>query len=286
MKKFNILITIVTTLMPLWLSASAFKPTFVADKPKVCLEKNAMSELVTFTNTTEEALWTGKITYNWKFINTTTKDSTSKTGYGPFSILLAEGDWVVVLDAIDEKTPEPNRGFSKQQIYVGRKKAIIMPKQIIACVGSFAELTANEGFEQYIWLKNKDTIGKTQNILVAGEGIYKLTAVSYANCMSEDSVKVLREICSATDDMQATNRLKISPNPATDKINATAAFNSSVNLSISITDVMGREVLNENMGNASQFEKEIDVSAFAKGIYHLRYLLDGHIAKTERLIIK
>lgn len=286
MKHIKKIYTIAVILLPFWASASAFKPTFVVDKPKVCLDKNAMSEMVTFSNTTEEALWTGKITYNWKFINTNTKDSTLKTGFGPYSVELTEGDWVVVLSAVDEKTPEPNRGFSTQDIYIGRKKTIIMPTEVKACIGSSAMLAANNGFEQYIWLKDKDTVGKTQKIMVDGAGNYNLRAISFANCISNDSVKVIREICSSIDDVQAINKFTISPNPATDELHISALMNNKVNLTISISDIMGKEVVNQNMGIANRFEKTIDISNLNKGIYQLHYQLDGQTAKIERIIIK
>ncbi len=289
MKNLNYLLKLMFVVLPLWAHAGDLKPKFEVDKPKVCLESRANSEMITFTNTTEEGLWTGNITYQWKFLNLNTKDSIVKNGSGPYTLPLTEGDWLVLVTAEDEKTPQKNRGVERDTVYIGRKKMIKMVREVTACIGSVAEINGPLGFEKYVWLKEKDTVGTNRILKVlAGAGKYDLMATSYAGCQSEDTVTLIREKCNPTalEENLYIQNIKISPNPATDFVNIGVTLGTVSELQVSFIDAMGKEVRVENLGTNSSFEKNIDIANMGSGLYQLRYLVNGNTVKTERLVIK
>ena len=289
MKNLNYLLKLVLVILPMWATAGTLKPTFDVDKPKVCLEPRATSEVVTFTNTTEEGLWTGNITYVWRFVNLTSKDSIIKNGPGPYTLTLTEGDWAILVTAEDEKTPKKNVGEERDTVYIGRKKLIKMVSEVTACIGSVAEINGGFGFEKYLWLKGKDTVGTNRILKVpVGSGKYDLFATSYAGCKSQDSVLLKREICNPTaiEENKLVQQIKISPNPATDFVTIGVALVTIGELKISFVDAMGKEVRVENLGTNSSFEKNIDLVNMTKGLYQVRYLVNGNAVKTERLVIQ
>ena len=73
--------------------------------------------------------------------------------------------------------------------------------------------------------------------------------------------------------------LNIYPNPAKDFI----SFNSSTNINtITVYDMNGKVVRNYN---PNRFTYTIDISDYAKGIYHAE-ISNGISTKTEKFIIK
>ena len=49
---------------------------------------------------------------------------------------------------------------------------------------------------------------------------------------------------------------------------------------------MGTIAYAESFESDKQFEKTIDVSSLAKGVYYLQYQLDGRTAKTEKIVVR
>ncbi len=288
MKNLNHLLISILIILPLWASGSAFRPTFKADKPKVCLGNDVTSEVITFTNTTDESLWTGTITYTWKFVNPTTKDTLTKVGYGPYTLTLTEGDWAVIISAIDEKMPKKNEGSSQQTIYLGRSTSIDMKHDYFGCNNAIVELDGGPGFEKYFWFKGADTVGQSRKVQVSsGQGKYNLTAISYAGCVSKDSANITREICTSVLEEQSGNIFVIAPNPATDIIHVRGAMvNNTGELKLLILDIMGKEIMVENMSSMNNFDKTLDLSILPRGMYNVQYMVNGRKVKSDRIILK
>lgn len=288
MKNFNQVLIFILIALPILANGSAFRPTFQADKPKVCLSSNETSKAITFTNTTDETLWTGKITYLWKFVNPITKDTLTKEGYGPFTLTLTEGDWLVIISAEDEKEPKKNSGSSEQIIYLGRNTSIVMNHEYVGCNDALVELDGGPGFEKYFWFKGPDTVGVSRKVKVfSGEGKYILKAFSYASCVSKDSANITREICTSVLEEKSGDILVIAPNPATDIVHIRGILASNTGeLKLSILDAMGKEVMMENMGSINNFDKSIDLSSLPKGLYHIRCMVNGRKIKSDRIILK
>lgn len=286
MKNLYIFFISIIFIAPTLLYGGDLRPTFEVDKPKVCLTPSATSESITFTNTTQEALWTGTITYTWKFINTTVKDTILKNGPGPFTISMTEGDWLVRLDAIDEETPEKNKGFSTQNVYIGRQKKIVIGAVPFGCEGSEVIVDGGSGFEKYTWLRGKDTVGVAQKLKTTSSGEYQLHAISFAGCASKDVVTVKLSLCTALEEGSIDKRFISGPNPTSDILKVNVALPQSSSLKLSLINLMGIISHSETFDSNKQFEKEIDVSGLAKGVYYLQYQLDGKIAKSEKIIVR
>ncbi|MCD4772082.1 MAG: T9SS type A sorting domain-containing protein [Bacteroidales bacterium] len=79
--------------------------------------------------------------------------------------------------------------------------------------------------------------------------------------------------------------MNIYPNPSSDFINIELKNTDSKQLSISISDMSGRIVFQENVKTiSSNYSKKIDVSAFAKGNYLLN-IKSGNKRNTEKFVV-
>ena len=82
------------------------------------------------------------------------------------------------------------------------------------------------------------------------------------------------------------NGLKVYPNPATKIINISLVPQYlDDEVSIQLFDLSGRDILNHSYTAQSDFNKSIDVSSFAKGVYYLK-ITNGKDSATEKIILK
>jgi photosystem II stability/assembly factor-like uncharacterized protein len=87
------------------------------------------------------------------------------------------------------------------------------------------------------------------------------------------------------DEPGLAGQLNIYPNPVKDKLYIQLADKKSLDISITITDLLGKTVFNKTFGLETQYQTEaIDVSSLKEGIYMLR-LSDGTSIYTRKIII-
>lgn len=152
------------------------------------------------------------------------------------------------------------------------------PDTINIISGQIINLNAGSGFTSYLW----NTNATTQTINVSATGIYSVTVTDSHNCTGGDSiyVNVMVGVVAVSDNLLAY----VYPNPSSGRFfvvidNATGAFN------LEVTDALGRVVFREQKQNRPSYQKLIDLSAEAKGIYYLHVSgVQGDI--TRRLIIE
>ena len=79
---------------------------------------------------------------------------------------------------------------------------------------------------------------------------------------------------------------KVFPNPASDLITVTAIPDHNQTIRISIADLSGKQVYQEELNyNSGLLEKQIDLSTYRKGVYLVQLNLNGKV-QTEKLIIQ
>lgn len=144
-----------------------------------------------------------------------------------------------------------------------------------------ATITANNAnADSYQW------IYCASGLDVAGETNQSFTATvngSYACIVNQGGCEDTTE-CVVIDfiglEEQELNRLSVTPNPSNGKFNV--SFAQAKNTELSVTDLNGRLLFNEEYFNVS--ETELDLS-LPTGVYLLTVLRDGHKA-TQRLVIE
>jgi hypothetical protein len=81
------------------------------------------------------------------------------------------------------------------------------------------------------------------------------------------------------------NNFTIFPNPAENRVKINFTLNTFQNIQLTIIDIMGNKVYTENMTNyIGNYNKLIDISSFAKGLYMIHLKTDGGIFN-QKLVI-
>ncbi|MCH8555056.1 MAG: GEVED domain-containing protein [Schleiferiaceae bacterium] len=87
----------------------------------------------------------------------------------------------------------------------------------------------------------------------------------------------------STADLQLEQRINVYPNPSTGLFNVTFGLEGTQDVSMRVMSPSGQTILEKNLGrNAGNFQTQIDLSGFAKGIYLLQVQTQNGIA-TKRL---
>lgn len=93
----------------------------------------------------------------------------------------------------------------------------------------------------------------------------------------------------AVTSLNATNLVatsKIYPNPASTTLNIQLKSIGAANLKVSISDIVGKEVMTVGEYGISELNREVNISHFQKGSYIVNYLVNGQPAKAEMLVVK
>jgi len=125
------------------------------------------------------------------------------------------------------------------------------------------------------------------NPSTAGVGIHSITyTITAYGCSNATSQNITVQSCLGIDENLSFPGLTLYPNPTSGMFNI-AISNANFNeLLISITDIQGKEVYNEQDKNiTSDYNKQIDVKKLAKGIYYIKLSTDADV-KIQKLIIQ
>jgi hypothetical protein len=78
------------------------------------------------------------------------------------------------------------------------------------------------------------------------------------------------------------------PNPASDAVYANLNLKSANNVTVIVTDLMGRQVATKAFGRVSEINNAeiFNAASLAKGMYTVTYVLDGTPAKSDLVVVK
>lgn len=79
---------------------------------------------------------------------------------------------------------------------------------------------------------------------------------------------------------------KLYPNPVSDMAKVELNLKSASSVKVTLSDVMGKEVMTIADGTFSDLTKEFSVATLNKGIYTVNYYINGEAAKAEMLMVK
>ncbi len=79
---------------------------------------------------------------------------------------------------------------------------------------------------------------------------------------------------------------KIYPNPTSDNARVELELKSASNVKVTLSDLMGKEVMTISEGTISSLSQDFSVANLNKGIYSVNYFVNGASAKSELLMVK
>jgi hypothetical protein len=86
------------------------------------------------------------------------------------------------------------------------------------------------------------------------------------------------------DEYSTLKDLSVYPNPATAMLHISFGILEGNDASVQLIDLKGQQVFTEKIQGANTFNKDIDVTAFAKGVYSLRIITSGETINKQVVI--
>lgn len=195
--------------------------------------------------------------YEWSDGSTTNSLVVNQAGTYAVTATSSEGcdaaDTIVVLDVLPD------------QVDLGANMEGLGP----IFIGAGAQYTS------YLW----NTGSTSQTLAITISGTYSITVVDTNGCNSMDEVTV--KIWPTGVQAPSTNGLMVYPNPATEFVTV-KADQVRDNVTVRITDMTGREVMNQVVTLHTGEEVNMNVSDLSPGNYML--ILSNDAFKEERII--
>jgi len=226
--------------------------------------------------------------WQWSFPGATPSTSGAKN---PFNICY---DTVGFYDVqlIATNTDGSDTKLKTAYITVTPNPLVTAPPDTTICVGEPFQLnavgTGGTGSLTYTW--NPPTFlscTNCQNPICTPTSIitYNVIVTDINNCSDAASVTISVVVCSGIEENDGNYQLKIYPNPGKNNVTLTMNISKPQDINISIFDVKGKRIYNDYEKHFSgTYNKQIDLSNYAKGLYHLQVVTKDGVVNRKVVI--
>ncbi len=111
----------------------------------------------------------------------------------------------------------------------------------------------------------------------------RVGAIYLSNIQAGSSVVVASTSSSSSSLVAST---KLFPNPVSDQANLELNLQATSSVKVTLSDLMGKEVMTIAEGTMTSLTKEFSVANLNKGLYTVNYFVNGAAAKSELLMVK
>ncbi len=145
---------------------------------------------------------------------------------------------------------------------------IDLPESLNACSDELFEYTISDSYNYIIW--SDDSEEATYSTTYTSEGEYSVwVTVGNNYCESVDTMTVVVTICSDISNNLNSGEFSLYPNPTNSNI--TLSINDyQGNVSYSVIDINGKEIISNIMFIDNNYNEEIDLQNCVPGMYFLR----------------
>lgn len=143
---------------------------------------------------------------------------------------------------------------------------------------SFTNTSTNG--DSYLWNfgdgTTSDAFEPNHSFNEVGTYTVSLTAINAEGCSDSEIIEiVVEEVSTSISIIEAQNQIKVFPNPTRDMVNVNFEFGESQNVSVYLTDLLGRRLSDVGANNYQNDQLQIDLSNYANGIYYLVFDIEG-----------
>ena len=123
-----------------------------------------------------------------------------------------------------------------------------------------------------------------QTCTVTTTGYYSVLA-SLNGCSTWSDSVLYSPIGNSVENESKINELAFFPNPSKGMLNMKANFSEETELTVEITDILGKTYFREQYSIGLSFSKTLDLSSLSKGIYLLKTSGDNFL-RTEKIVLQ
>jgi len=209
-------------------------------------------------------------TYLWNDPANQTTISASNLEEGPYSVDVTDANGCVA-------TGTGTVGFSNANPVLD-----FGADTITGCTDTSVVLEGPDGFT-YLW----STGATTQSITVTTSGIVSLVITAPSSCSGTDSIEMIfNGPCVGIGELFDNVTVDYYPNPTNGLVNLEVIGLEGKDLEIAVINIFGQVILNNTVSNiGTQFQRQLDLSTQAQGIYFVRLTADGQ-SKMDRIVVK
>ncbi len=160
--------------------------------------------------------------------------------------------------------------------------SVITTPEIDDADNGSALITASAGTAPYTYTWSNGT--SVDNGFGLAAGTYTVTVTDANGCL--ETIDVVIDYLSGTENLKGLTGLSLSPNPAKDFAQLNINFEYAVDLTVKVIDVTGRVLETRNAGNTTSEMMRFDVSNLAEGVYFMQIIANGQTATQRFVIVK
>jgi hypothetical protein len=144
-----------------------------------------------------------------------------------------------------------------------------VPATCSSCADGSATANATGGNPPYTynWIPQG---GTNQTLTGLNPGTYSVTVTDSNGCPVGSLYTVGNSV--GIKDPVSNSTFSISPNPASDVISITKTFNSPVSAVVTVTNMLGQNVMTLHSGVSEKLHSTLDISSLPAGIYYVTIL--------------
>jgi hypothetical protein len=143
-----------------------------------------------------------------------------------------------------------------------------------------ADISMTGGTETYTYeWSNGET---TEDISDLAPGDYTCTITDANGCTTEASAEV--GDFSPVEDFNEITSFSLIPNPTRGNVRVEINLSNNHDVELQLFDITGRALVSTFKNNTSQAVFDLDLSAYADGVYFAKFIVDGNSTFTERIV--
>lgn len=210
------------------------------------------------------------LTYEWNFES---GDPNIFVGANPVVSFDTPGEYDIQLIVSNPYTSDT---LYIEDFLINSNPLVDIGSDTMICEDNILLIDAGQGFSSYIW----STGDSTSRIEVDATGNYSIQVVDSNNCIGQDTISVIVDPCSNTDQLIHAE-IKTFPNPSTGHFTFEMPFSNSL---VYIYDINGKLIFKKELNS---FENSIDLTGINSSLLLYKvFVEDMEIFEGKLVLIK
>ncbi len=144
-------------------------------------------------------------------------------------------------------------------------------------------LSTTDTYETYLWTINEVIVSNEATAVIDQTGWYFVETTDINDCSAIDSIYI--DIILSSNELTNNPTVSLYPNPNNGIFNLKFLTNKSQDLTMDIYNIQGQNIYSEKIKSTLNFNKEINITNLAKGVYYLKIRSENY-NDTKKVVVK